>query len=134
MLEIAVDLRFGKNETTIGAAEKPTFGKMVGDILVAKISPAKWGTEERRLFLITYLDDPALEAQLVAAESIVISYPYATYDADWNMLLRSEKRVDTAMFTGSDGLDPKVVTNGAVEPTTAASSLDLGDLTTAEVP
>lgn len=53
-----------------------------GDVIVAKLSPAVWGSEEKRLFLITYLDDPELEQQIRDRQhkawdfTIVQTFPY----------------------------------------------------------
>ncbi|MEK6832837.1 MAG: hypothetical protein AABY32_02225 [Nanoarchaeota archaeon] len=75
MLEVAISLRRDlEGEGEIGKLEKQE--KKCGDILVAKIAPANWGEEEKRLFLITYLDDPELELK-VKENGGLISYPYA---------------------------------------------------------
>ena len=55
MMEILVDLCRDQGKGEVGSGEKST--KKVGDIICAKKSPAVWGNEEKRLFLITYLED-----------------------------------------------------------------------------
>jgi hypothetical protein len=76
MLEVCISLRRGDyGEGKIAEGEKDI--KKAGDIIVAKKSPAPWGKEERRLFLITFLEDDILEAEI--AKDKVRSYPYAVY-------------------------------------------------------
>ena len=59
MLEIAVRLNNSQVKTINGNSYKKR-----GDIIVAKIFPAVWGKDEKKYFLITYLNDPELESYL----------------------------------------------------------------------
>lgn len=106
MLEICVSLRRTQGNGAIGGGEKTE--KLKGDIICAKVSPAVWGKEEKKLFLITLLDDSTLQAKVEAGDT-VISYPYAVYDESDppEMINRSKYRVDLDMFTDSPGLDPE---------------------------
>ena len=77
MLEILVSVR---KENKI---DKDGFiYKKPGDIIVAKISPAVWSETEKKQFLITYLDDPIIEARLKCRQewkkdnTLVQVYPY----------------------------------------------------------
>lgn len=119
MLEALISLRRDSETLAIGAGE--TDMKWVGDVLAVKKSPAIWGNEEKRLFLITYLNDPELEAGV----DEVKAYPYAKtiQRADENGVLqdvvtnRSTYRVDLDMFLGSPGLDPEDITTEPCSPT-----------------
>ena len=120
MLEALISLRRDPDTLEIGAGEKTA--KWVGDVLAVKKSPAIWGNEEKRLFLIALLDDPELEAGIDEMKA----YPYAKtiQRADENGVLqdvvtnRSTYRVDLDFFLGSPGLDPEDITNEPCGPTT----------------
>lgn len=77
MLEVLVSVREQNKEDKDGFVYKKP-----GDIIVAKISPAVWGNEEKKRFLITYLDDADLEASLREVQerlndpTVVRVYPY----------------------------------------------------------
>lgn len=126
MLEILVSLRRRNIDNVIGG--KDTFDKKCGDIICVKKQPCNWGTEEKRLFLITCLDDPTLEASLNKNECV---FPYAVYDSEDKLINRSKYRVDVNMFTGSSGLDPNDTTSEPVPPESGSinpNHLVLGDL------
>ena len=133
MLEICVSLRRAASDGVIGGADH-TPEKLPGDIVSAKVSPAVWGTQEKKTFLITKLDDSAVEALIT---DTVISYPYAVYleegegeDARTVMINRSKYRVDLDMFVGSPDLDPEDETSEPVAPLVPpAANLVIGDLT-----
>jgi len=115
VLEILVSLRRAKG---VGAVGNPENGiKKTGDILVAKKMPCVWGTEERKNFLITVLDDPSLEAKMGDKKSL--SYPYAVTEADENgiqhVVNRSSFRVSLAHFPDVSGWN-KIVEHGATPP------------------
>ena len=119
MLEALISLRRDPDTLEIGADEKAA--KWVGDVLVVKVSPAIWGNEEKRLFLIALLDDSELEAGVVEVKA----YPYAktVQRPDENGVLqdvvtnRSRYRVDLNMFVGSPGLDQENITEEPCGPT-----------------
>ena len=119
MLELLISLRRTQGEGQIGGAEKDD--KKVGDVIVAKKSPATWGEMERQYFLIAYLDWDELEAEM--DETSVQVHPFARYDevvlgedsASLVCQRRSSYQVDIEMFSGSPGLDP-AVSSGAVAP------------------
>ena len=48
MLEVAIDLRYGPEQKTVGALEKP--GKAAGDIIIARLTTSKieWGEMEKK--------------------------------------------------------------------------------------
>jgi len=104
MLEILVSCRHR------GETEQ----KKAGDILVAKIAPAQWGDEERRVHLITLLDDAELENAMRARNQKSRSLPYAVYGDRHletgyrEMLCRSGLRVPMELFVGTIGTDPAV--------------------------
>jgi len=110
MLEALVSLRRTKGTGAIGGDLKP--GKAVGDILVVKKSPAVWGEMEKRYMLITYLDDPALEASI--GDMGVITLPFARTKAHEQYVERCTRRIDISKFTGTEGLDADITVS---EPT-----------------
>ena len=120
MLEALVALCRGP-DGTIGGME--SWHNKIGDIICVKRSPTVWGLIEMQHFLIAYLDDPALEAQLGVNHFDSWSLPYASYDsvlqedsvAHQELINRSVYRVDITMFSGSPGLDPNVA-SGVVSP------------------
>jgi hypothetical protein len=61
MLEALISLRRTHGTGKVGGAEKAD--KKTGDIICVKKSPAKWGKAERKNMLVTYLNDPVLEAE-----------------------------------------------------------------------
>ena len=100
MMEILVDLCRDQGKGEVGSGEKST--KKVGDIICAKKSPAVWGNEEKRLFLITYLEDLETENKI----NEVLIYPFAIYEEDENgftiCLNRSIYKVNLIMFEIND--------------------------------
>ena len=109
MLEIAVSLKRARGIGQIGSAQKPRAGKYAGDVLAAQIAPAYWGPMPMRYMLIVPLDDPELEASMRAAGQQARAYPYAEYDDEGRMRLRSRVRVDWRRWRGTPALDPLVL-------------------------
>jgi len=105
MLEILVSLRRKEGNGVIGGSEKKE--KKLGDILVAKKRPCVWGSEEKKNFLVTLLDDPELEERM--GDKKVISYPYAVHeiDDDGNSVVvnRSKLRVKMSDFPDFTGFN-----------------------------
>jgi len=133
MLEILVSLRRSKDvDRKISGLEKPN--KKAGDIIVAKKSPAPWGTEEKRLFLITLLKDDVLEASM----GDLAVHPYAVYGEPGEegqpaeMISGSRYKVNvnvkdpTCLFIDSPGLDPDDMTEPV--PPNGKDYLELSDL------
>ena len=132
MLEAIISLRRDNKTDKIGGKE--TAIKEVGDIIAVKKSPAIWGSEEKKKFLIVFLKDDALEASMKRDRRI---YPYAVFEdveTPWGTesqrVSRSGYRVDTAAFVASPALDPTVET-GPVKPT-GKDCLELKDLIIAD--
>ena len=102
MLEACISLRH--------AGEKA--GKRRGDVLVAKLQPCAWGSEEWRYHMIVELDDPVLEQIMRSKGKTVQSYPYAVREAQPTGAIattqRSAFRVKLDPFAGSDALNPVV--------------------------
>ena len=71
MLEILVRLQ---DNPRVSSKNPP---KREGDIIVAKLSPAIWGSEEKKHFLLTYLEDAELEARVRATNNNTIIFPYS---------------------------------------------------------
>lgn len=78
-----------------------TLPKRKGDIIVAKPAGSAWAAEERRVHQLVEIDDPALEAELLALPegSRVVAYPYADMTAPDEigqvaMTVRSRVRVN----------------------------------------
>ncbi len=119
MLEALIDLRRSGTTKEINRSEKPS--KKCGDIIVVKKSPAIWGKKEKEYFLIVYLQDDKLEANM--GKNLQV-HPYSIYKAEETPLgesenylaTRSKYKVDINMFDGSPGLDEKVEI-GAIQPT-----------------
>ena len=105
MLEALVSLRRTGGTGEIAGSEKTL--KKAGDILVVKKSPALWGADEKRFFLIVKLKDDDLEAT-IKDERDVIVHPFAEY-VDGIMVTRCAKPVDLSTIPAdSPGLDAKV--------------------------
>jgi len=105
MLEALVSLRRTSGTGEIGGAERGL--KKAGDIIVVKVSPAVWGSEERKHFLIVKLKDDALEAEIAKNDGVII-HPYSEM-IDTVMVTRCSKPVDlTTIPADSPGLDAKV--------------------------
>ena len=113
-MEALVSLRRAKSAAkTIGTRD--TDFKKAGDILVVKLSPAVWGEAEMTDFLIAFLEDADLEADMKARKQTQRVYPYATFEEvdrgdgvmESKMVERSGDTVDLTLFEGTDGLDPK---------------------------
>lgn len=122
MFEIAVSLRQGsQREGEIAGDERN--GKMCGDILVAKPVGSSWGLEERRLFLITLLEDPEIQFRLI--DDQVISYPYSTERCRSKFRVKVGQKINGIkqpnMFEGSSGLNSREITRYLSEPTTKGS-------------
>ena len=142
MLEICVSPRRGnQSEGNIAEGEKDS--KKTGDIIVAKRFGSPWGNEERRLFLITLLEDDDLENKI--PEGGIISYPYSctkyiessssSNPENLSKLIitnRSKYRVKVGqvinditqsnMFAGSPGIDPTNITSEPCSPTNKIGS------------
>lgn len=126
MLEALISLRRTRGEGEIGGAEKAL--KKTGDIIVVKKSPAVWGSDEKKFFLIVKIKDDELETKITDG---VMIHPYAEY-VDDEMTSRSVKQVDiTKIPTDSPGLDPKIE-QGAID-VGAKKYLELSDLKSAAV-
>ena len=124
MLEVCIDLRRGDaGEGAVAGSDNVVM--KAGDIIVAKKSPAVWGTDERLLFLIAFLEDDALEATIPDGE--IQSYPYRVLSGN-RVLNQSKHRVKVGqsiegivqdtMFAESPGLDPTDDTSEPSSPTT----------------
>ena len=103
MLEICVSCRH-KGQTA---------ARRRGDILAAKISPAWWGRLERRVHLITLLEDPDLEGRMRERGLLACGLPYARWGTDpasgrRQLLVRSALRAPMARFDGAEGVDSTV--------------------------
>jgi hypothetical protein len=73
--------------------------KKRGDVLVVALPDSPWSDLERRHFAVVEWEDPNLETQLftrqLAGEAIPrLALPYATRDADGNLLSRATERLD----------------------------------------
>jgi len=119
MLEICVSLRRTEGVGQIGGSENDM--KKVGDIICAKLSPAVWGSMERRYFLLTYLDDP--ETELFMMQRNLDVYPFKRLTeagsgehAYQSIAERCCYKVDTSMFIGTEGLDPSVEVQSPTPP------------------
>lgn len=80
--------------------------KALGDIIVAKLSPAVWGIEEFKKFLVVQFEDDELEGRLRQMKKSGEPYPsiplpYAVRDNDGNVVLFSAKNVDVSKLDGS---------------------------------
>ena len=82
MLEALISLRRNEGDGTIGGCE--TACEKAGDILLVKKQPCEWGGDEKTMFLITYLDDPALEASM---NNEKLGLPYAVRNDDGGHVL-----------------------------------------------
>jgi hypothetical protein len=122
MLEIIVSLRRTQGDGEIGGAENSV--RKVGDILVAKKSPAVWGSDEKKFFLITYLKDDDLENSM---PHDTLSYPYVVKNEKKAIINRSKYKVNLDMFEDSPGLDPEDTTSEPVKPN-GKDYLELSDL------
>ena len=120
ILEIQVELcRAGGDRGEIGARE--TAWKKLGDILVARLSPAPhiWGTRVKKGWLITYLNPEGMDITLING---LRTFPCAVYsdilDADGQpiMISPSGYRVPLNLFEGSPGLDENDITSEPVKP------------------
>lgn len=128
MLEALVSLRRTRGESTIAGAEHDL--KKCGDIIVVKKSPAVWGTDEKKFFLIVYLEDAALEARVDAAGGLLV-HPFAKFDDKTKVMTsRSEYRVniDALKVLNLPNLDPADVTETPYKPP-AKEAFKLTDLT-----
>jgi len=73
--------------------------KSQGDIVCVKLAGAVWGTRELKEFQLIKLDDPVLEAQLLAMTdepSPVITLPYAERDVKGVVTVFSSKVLDVS--------------------------------------
>lgn len=105
MLELLVDCRLPLRQ---------------GDVIVAKISPGIWGTQEYKKFLIVQRDDPSIEQAIIAAGG-TLSYPYATYDQEGNLTVQSTWTLDPGPLNIPNLSDTML--SIAVIPAAAASLL-----------
>lgn len=80
MLEMLITLRRAQGEGAIGGANRHTgmvkgrlaASKIAGDVVCVKKSPAVWGAMEKKNMLITYLDDPDLEAEVDRRGGLIV--------------------------------------------------------------
>jgi len=127
MLEALVSLRRTGGIGAIAGSEKTL--KKAGDILVIKKSPALWGADEKRFFLIVKLKDDDLEATMKDGDVVV--HPFAEY-VDGIIVNRCAKPVDlTAIPADSPGLDASVE-SGAID-IGAKGYLEQSDLKSASI-
>lgn len=93
MLEALVRVTAGKKDSP----------KAKGDIVCVKLSPAVWGTMERKQFIVTKLEDAILESKLLAMRAAgepfpVISLPYAEFAGE-TLVQQSTKEVKVDSIT-----------------------------------
>jgi len=88
-------------EALVRISLPPTASKIKsqGDIVCVKLAGAVWGTRELKEFQLIKLDDPVLEARLLAMTdepSPVITLPYAERDAEGGITVFSSKVLDVS--------------------------------------